>query len=147
MRFLLPLIALLAIGCDPAPTKEADKPTETKETKAPDFTGKWTGHIELGEKDKAGLTEEQAKQAEDEAANFVMDLEIRTDGTYAITAPGDEATGTWKQDGDKITLIDSKTDPQNPQDGDSQVLTFENDRLIGREPTGASDSIMVFKRA
>ena len=146
MRFLLPLIALFAIGCDPAQTKEAEKPAETKEAKAPDLTGKWTGHIELGEKDKAGLTEEQAKQAEEEAANFIMELEVRPDGTYAIIAPGDEATGTWKQVGDKMTLTDSKADSNDPQSGDAQVFIHENDRLVGRDPSGTSDSIMVFTR-
>lgn len=151
MRPLIPVILLLAIGCEPAPV--AQEPVDNLEPKSeapakPSVLGKWVGTIQLGEKDKANLTLDQIKEAEKQAAEFILELEVMEDGTYTVVAPGETAHGKWTFENGQLTLTDSQADSASPQDGDVQILTLENGgtKLVGTDPSGGSDSIMVFVR-
>lgn len=144
MRPLVPLLLLLAIGCNSE--ESATSATEEK-PQPPSLVGKWDGHIELGAKDKAALTADELKEAEEQASKYQMALEVLEDGTYKVSSPTGASEGTWKVEGSLLVLT-YKDAPSEPKTGDKQEFSVEEDgnKLVGRDPSGNSDSLMVFAR-
>jgi hypothetical protein len=144
MRHLVPFLLLLAIGC--TPEEQATNAPEEK-PEAPSLVGKWDGHIELGAKDKAALTADDLKEAEEQASKYRMTLEVLEDGSYTVSSPTGSSSGTWKVEGSLLVLTD-KDATDEPRTGDKQEFSVEDDgnKLVGRDPSGNSDSLMVFAR-
>jgi hypothetical protein len=66
---------------------------------------------------EAAMAQVPAEQKNDKAAMAMMDgmlnamnmtVELKADGTMAATTPDGPETGTWKLDGDKITMTSKK---------------------------------------
>ncbi len=135
MRLLAATLALLLlIGCEP---------TE------PSLVGDWTGKIEIGDKDKALLSADDMRTVEARMKMLTMQLHVVDDGSYTLNAMDDGSKGTWAMVEGKLVLTDTVDDGENALASDKQEFTVEEagTRLVGTDPSGGSDSKLVFTRA
>ncbi len=168
------ILAAFVVGCGPqsAPVVETDKPEPTggQSSPEPDLTalvgqpdtiragddvfaktqesglaGKWSGRLKVGANDATQMKPEEVKAAE----ATPITLEVKADGTYTMTAFGQDGHGTWTMKGGDLVHKDSESKGTSEGDYREQVINVEDGgkKLVARDPGGKSDSAMVFSRA
>lgn len=138
MRTLAALLALAAIGCNKPELAASEKPKN-----AP-VEGVWIGTFQPGEKDQAKLSEEERKQAKEFYAAMKLTLDLHADGTYTMNG---QELGKWTMKDGDVVITDDKAMADDPYKNQTFEMQDGGDTMVGQDPTGESDSRVVFTRS
>lgn len=114
------MCGMLFAGCGNSTSDK--KETDGKDT----VVGKWVSTFIAMEGD--AKVELDAKEDED----MIIKLEFDENGDYTFTYDGSDTTGTWKQEGNKITLDNTENVKLN--------VTLENEQLNVTIAEGQEDA-------
>jgi hypothetical protein len=77
---------------------------------------------------------EMKKQMLEGAKDAKVELEVKADGTFKVTAvmqgDTDVTTGTWKQEGDVITFVETGEDGKPKEGGETIKATLKDGNLM-----------------
>lgn len=155
LTLVLVLVLAAFAGCkkDDATDKNAQKTTAAPVSdgivgwyKAETVNGKtvsqWIASlfsVSIDDETSASMSEEELNEMLAtlgiDPENF-MSLELKEDGTVAMTSMGISAKGTWKQDGENVTIATN--------DGTEQTGTFDGTRLTLKESSDGMEMTVVF---
>jgi hypothetical protein len=137
------ILALAAVGCGShTETKrvEIEKPADV-------IVGAWTGRLQFHKDDLDEMSQPERSAALKYATTLRMEMTISEDGTYKMAGGEIGSTGTWKKEGDVLSMTDSSAKPENPYRTQQFAIEDGGKRLVGKDPTGKDRTLMVFEKA
>jgi len=111
-----------------------------------DLVGSYMGRFELADSDFEALTEQEQQARRDQAEQFTISIVLREDDTFTLYTSGAEGDGTWELLDGEVVLTNSEDSSLSGYDGQILVIKDGGSTLVGKDPSGESETLMIFSK-